>query len=112
MIAIDTQSGEVVNTYVRDQGIPSNRQAENGALATAGGLVFSAGSDGWVGAMDKDTLEELWHYNVGTDMKGPMISYAVDGKQYIAKIIGGDNPTNSGIQGLILPTAMLVVWGL
>jgi hypothetical protein len=35
----------------------------------------------------------------------------VGGKQYIAHIAGGDNP-GVGIRRLILPTAMLVVYGL
>jgi alcohol dehydrogenase (cytochrome c) len=112
VIAIDTRSGEVVNTYVRNLEIPSDRQAEVGALATAGGLVFTAFDDGSVSAFDKDTLEELWRFNHGTSIKGGMMSFAVDGKQYVAHIIGGDAPGSSGISPLNLPTAMLVVYGL
>jgi alcohol dehydrogenase (cytochrome c) len=81
-------------------------------LATAGGLVFTAGDDGRVSAHDSGTLEELWHFNAGTSMKGGIMSFAVDGNQYIAKIVGGDNPSNNGIARLTLPTAVLVVWGL
>jgi hypothetical protein len=40
------------------------------------------------------------------------MSFAVDGKQYVAKVVGGDNPGSSGISKYKLPTAMLVVWGL
>jgi alcohol dehydrogenase (cytochrome c) len=112
LIAIDTQSGEVVNTFLRDQEIPSTRQAEVGALATAGGLVFTAGDDGRVSAHNSDTLEELWHFNAGTGMKGGIMSFGVDGNQYIAKIIGGDGPGGGGVGNLKQPTAMLVVWGL
>jgi alcohol dehydrogenase (cytochrome c) len=112
LIALDTQSGQVVNSYTRDIGIPSDRQAEVGALATAGGLVFTGFDDGSVMAFDKDTLEELWSFNVGTGLKGALMSFAVDGKQYVAHIAGGDNPGSSGIRQLIMPTAMLVVYGL
>jgi alcohol dehydrogenase (cytochrome c) len=112
LIAIDTATGEVVNTYIRNLEIPGDRQAEVGALATAGGLVFTAFDDGSVQAFDKDTLEELWRFNNGTSMKGGMMSFAVDGNQYIAHIIGGDDPSNSGIGRLVMPTAMLVVYGL
>jgi alcohol dehydrogenase (cytochrome c) len=112
LVAIDTLSGEVVNTFIRDQGIQGTRQAEVGALATAGGLVFTAGDDGRISAFDSDTLEELWYFNAGTSMKGGIMSFAVDGNQYIAKVVGGDNPAGGGIGGLTLPTAMLVVFGL
>jgi alcohol dehydrogenase (cytochrome c) len=111
LIAMDLRSGKVVNTYTRDLGIPSDRQAEVGALATGGGLVFTGFDDGTVHAFDKDTLAELWSFNTGTGLKGAMISYAVGGKQYIAHIAGGDNP-GVGIRRQILPTAMLVVYGL
>lgn len=105
-------AGEVVNRYVRNLGIPGDRQAEVGALATAGGLVFSGFDDGSVSAYDKDTLEELWRFNNGTGIKGSMMSFGVDGKQYIAHVIGGDNPGTSGLNALRMPTAMLVVYGL
>lgn len=111
LISIDTNTGEVANTFIRDQEIAGDRQAEVGALATAGGLVFTAADDGRISAFNSDTLEELWHFNAGTGMKGGIMSFAVDGNQYIAKIVGGDNP-GRGIQGLTMPTAMLVVFGL
>lgn len=112
LIAIDTMSGEVVNTWTRDQGIVGTRQAEVGALATAGGLVFTAADDGRISAVDSNTLEELWYFNAGTSIKGGIMSFAVDGRQYIAKVVGGDNPAGGGVGGLTLPTAMLVVFGL
>jgi alcohol dehydrogenase (cytochrome c) len=112
LIAIDTQTGEVVNTLIRDQEIEGTRQAEVGALATAGGLVFTAGKDGRISAHDSDTLEELWYFNTGTSMKGGIMSFAVNGNQYIAKIVGGGNVGGGGIGPLIQPSAMLVVWGL
>ncbi len=112
LIAIDTKTGEIVNSYVRDLGIPGDRQAEVGALATAGGLVFTGFDDGSVSAFNKETLEEVWrHYN-GMSQKGSMMSFGVDGKQYIAHISGGDNPGSSGINSLTLPGAMLIVYGI
>jgi alcohol dehydrogenase (cytochrome c) len=111
IIAIDVASGEVVNTQSFDLGIPSDRQAEVGALATAGGLVFTAFDDGSVRAFDKDTLEQLWVFYHGTGMKGGMISYAVGDRQFVAHLVG-DDPGSSGIHALMNPTAMLVVYGL
>ena len=41
-------------------------EIRSGALATAGGVVFTALQDGWVVAYNDETLEELWRFNVGT----------------------------------------------
>ncbi|MBM3507359.1 MAG: hypothetical protein FJX64_06480 [Alphaproteobacteria bacterium] len=111
MVAIDVRAGKVVATHTYDQGIPATRQAEAGALTTAGGLVFTGWADGAFVALDKDTLVELWRFNTGTNLKGAAVSYSVGGKQYIAHIAGGSQHT-SGIAPLILPTAVLVVYGL
>ncbi len=35
-------------------------------------------------ALDDQTLDELWSVNVGTGFNAPPMTYAVDGKQYIA----------------------------
>lgn len=111
LVAIDVKSAKVVNTYTYNQGIPSTRQAEAGALATAGGLVFTGWADGTFAAYDKDTLTEMWRFNTGTNLKGAAMTYAVGGKQYIAHIAGGSLHT-SGVADLIMPTAMLVVYAL
>jgi len=55
-----------------------------GVLSTAGGIVVTALLDGTVLALDDQTLEELWRINVGTGFNAPPMTYAVDGKQYIA----------------------------
>jgi alcohol dehydrogenase (cytochrome c) len=55
-----------------------------GVLSTAGGIVVTALLDGTVLALDDETLEELWRINVGTGFNAPPMTYAVDGKQYIA----------------------------
>ena len=34
--------------------------------------------------MNNQTLETLWRFNVGTPLKAPPITYAVNGRQYIA----------------------------
>jgi alcohol dehydrogenase (cytochrome c) len=55
-----------------------------GALSTAGGIVVTAMIDGTVLAYDDQSLEELWRINVGSGFNAPPMTYAVDGKQYIA----------------------------
>ena len=60
----------------------------SGALATAGGIVVTALIEGTVMALDDETLEELWSFNVGTGINAPPMTYAVDGKQYLAIATG------------------------
>jgi alcohol dehydrogenase (cytochrome c) len=60
----------------------------SGALATAGNLVFIGQADGEFSAHDAKTLQQVWSFNVGTGINAPAISFAVDGKQYIAVLAG------------------------
>jgi alcohol dehydrogenase (cytochrome c) len=59
-----------------------------GALATAGDLVFLGHYDGTFSAYDAKTLKELWSFNVGSPIQAPPISYSVNGKQYVAVLVG------------------------
>ena len=56
-------------------------EIRSGALATAGGVVFTALQDGWVVAYNDETLEELWRFNVGTPLKGAPVTYAIGPKR-------------------------------
>ena len=66
----------------------------SGALATAGNLVFIGNVDGTFAAHDAKTLAEVWSFNVGTGINAPPISYAVNGKQYIAVLVGSRQSQN------------------
>lgn len=55
-----------------------------GALTTGGGLVFIGDLDRYFKAFDVKTGELLWQTRLGAPLHGYPISYAVDGKQYIA----------------------------
>src|SRR2546427_630371 len=57
-------------------------------LTTAGDLVFQGTAEGRVVALDAKSGQELWSFNLGTPQSGGIISYAVDGKQYIAGAAG------------------------
>jgi quinohemoprotein ethanol dehydrogenase len=59
-----------------------------GTLATAGGLVFQGTADGYFSAYDANTGARLWHFNAGMGILGSPMSYAEDGKQYIAILVG------------------------
>ena len=54
-----------------------------GSISTAGNLVFSSVNDTLI-AYRADTGEKLAAINLGTTQMGPPISFAIDGKQYIA----------------------------
>jgi alcohol dehydrogenase (cytochrome c) len=58
-------------------------------LSTAGDLVFQGTPEGRVVALDAKTGRELWSFSLGTPQSGGIMSYAVDGKQYIAVAAGG-----------------------
>jgi alcohol dehydrogenase (cytochrome c) len=60
----------------------------SGILATAGNLVFTGLQEGALVAYDGRTMQELWRFDTGCGVMAPPISYAVNGKQYIAVAAG------------------------
>ena len=52
-------------------------------LTTGGGLVFNGDPMGMLQAFDAETGKVLWSFNTGSGMRGGIVSYAVDGEQYI-----------------------------
>jgi PQQ-dependent dehydrogenase (methanol/ethanol family) len=81
--AIDPETGKTVWDFKLFQGSLSN-----GVLATAGGLLFASSRDGNVIALDARTGRYLWHYQTGGNHAASPISYAIDGRQYIALTAG------------------------
>lgn len=62
-----------------------------GVLATAGDIVFSGdGKKGDLAAYDAKSGARVWSFNCGAGVNAPPVSYAVDGKQYIAVAAGGN----------------------
>jgi len=58
-------------------------------LATGGNLVFQGTAEGKLVAVDAANGKELWSFNLGTPQSGGIVSFAVDGKQYVAVAAGG-----------------------
>jgi alcohol dehydrogenase (cytochrome c) len=85
LVALDPVSGEVKAR--KEENYPNH----SGILTTAGGIVVTAYLDGTVAAYDDQTLEELWSFNAGTGFVAPPMTYAVNGKQYIAIASGLNN---------------------
>jgi quinohemoprotein ethanol dehydrogenase len=63
----------------------------SGILTTAGGLVFAGESNNGLFAYDASNGQQLWTSgDVGTGVNAPAMTYAVNGKQYIAVLAGGN----------------------
>ena len=59
-----------------------------GVLSTAGGLVFTGDAEGNVIVLDATTGKALWHFQCGSSVYSSPMSFAVDGKQYVAVAAG------------------------
>jgi alcohol dehydrogenase (cytochrome c) len=59
-----------------------------GVLATAGGLVFVGDAEGYLIALDAKTGKAVWRFQTGGTIIAPPVSYALNGRQYIAVAAG------------------------
>jgi alcohol dehydrogenase (cytochrome c) len=59
-----------------------------GTLTTAGGLVFQGNLHGEFRAIDAKSGNILWKKNLGSGIGAGPITYMVDGKQYVAVVVG------------------------
>ena len=64
------------------------RAATWSLVATGGGLVFGGEVNGRFRAFDHETGAVLWEINLGSPVTGYPISFAVDGRQYVAVSTG------------------------
>ena len=67
-----------------------------GTMTTAGNLVFQGRVDGTFRAYNATTGEELWSKDLGLGITAPPVTYSIDGKQYIAVLVG----FGGGVAGL------------
>lgn len=64
--------------------------SSGGTMSTAGGLLFFGDDAASFEAVDAQSGRPLWHFNTGQDMSASPMTYAVDGKQYVAIAAGSD----------------------
>ena len=79
--AISAETGATAWVYEQRAGTTS-------LIATGGGLVFGGDGNGRFRALDHETGESLWEINLGTSVTGFPVTYAVDGRQYVAASTG------------------------
>jgi alcohol dehydrogenase (cytochrome c)/quinohemoprotein ethanol dehydrogenase len=73
------------------RGDSTSQGGTGGAVATAGDLVFQSGGDSQeVRAYDARTGQKLWSFPTQTGVNAPPITFALDGRQYVAVSAGGN----------------------
>lgn len=77
------------NKQVWQKEVPYLAGFGSGVLATAGGLLFHGGSDGYFRAFNSKTGEELWRFQTGFGADAPAATYEIGGEQYVAIAAGG-----------------------
>ena len=83
LIAMDIDSGEIIWRH------SMATRPGGAALTTAGGLVVSADTDRNLFIHDVETGEVLFRTRLPGSVQGFPITYAVDGRQYLAAPVGG-----------------------
>jgi alcohol dehydrogenase (cytochrome c) len=89
--AISVESGQTTWKYEQRVGTLS-------VVTTGGGLVFGGDDIGKFRAFDDKSGKVLWETDLGSPVSGFPISYAVNGKQYIAVATGSSLVANSALR--------------
>lgn len=99
LTAVDADSGKVLWKYHSSQPLTA------AVTPTAGGLVFTGDFDGNLLAFDAKTGKQLFKKKAGGPIGGGVITYTVDGKQYVAVAAGMKNDimqTKSGPASVVI----------
>jgi quinohemoprotein ethanol dehydrogenase len=73
-----------------------------GTLTTAGNLVFQGRADGNFVAYDARTGAELWRTPLGLGIAAPPITYSIEGRQYVALLVGWGSAAAMGTEAAAL----------
>jgi alcohol dehydrogenase (cytochrome c) len=93
--AIDGENGRILWVYHTDAPMMA------GLTPTKGGLVFGGDVRGNLYAFDAKSGAVLNHLDVGGALNNGLISYAVDGTQYVAAAVGGVTLLARGVGGAL-----------
>lgn len=86
--AISAETGRIIWKYEQRAGTTS-------LVATGGGLLFGGDVNGRFRAFDQETGDVVWETNLGSQVTGYAISYAADGRQFVAVSTGESLATGS-----------------
>lgn len=92
----DEQGGTLTALDLRQAGrlrwqLNSDEPMIGGVLSTAGGVIFSGVGKGVFAALDSATGKRLWSQVCDAGVNAPPITYAVNGKQFVAVAAGGNS---------------------
>ena len=76
--------------------IPQTGVANAGTMTTAGNLVLQGRVDGVLVAYNATTGDVVWTFDAGLGISAPPVTYAINGKQYVAILVGW----GGGVAGL------------
>ncbi|RVH89020.1 PQQ-dependent dehydrogenase, methanol/ethanol family [Sinorhizobium meliloti] len=98
-IAWDNKEGKI------KWSLPEPFSVWSGALATAGDVVFYGTLEGYLKAVDAATGKELYRFKTPSGVIGNVMTYAREGKQYVAVLSGVGGWAGIGLAaGLTNPT--------
>ena len=89
--AISVETGRTIWKYEQRAGVLS-------LVATGGGLVLGGDANGRFRAFDDRSGKVLWETNLGSPVSGYPITFAVDGKQYVAVATGNSGVASSTLR--------------
>jgi alcohol dehydrogenase (cytochrome c) len=81
IFAISAETGKTLWRYDQRAGMMSS-------VATGGGLIFTGDTVGHFRAFDQQNGKILWDVNLGAEVSGYPVTFAVKGKQYVAVSTG------------------------
>jgi quinohemoprotein ethanol dehydrogenase len=93
--ALDVTTNTIAWQRRGDRDPVFQKECIAGSLATAGGLVFVGEGSGTFDAFDARTGQTLWQFQTGDGVNAPGITYAVNGRQYVAVGSGGNTLANT-----------------
>ena len=98
--AFDVQNRKVL--WLKRQRAPMT----TGVLATSGGVVFAGSLDRTFAAFSEQTGQQLWSTRLGDVPSSAPISYSVNGRQYVAMVVGFGSSHSTGFLPLVpeIPT--------
>jgi alcohol dehydrogenase (cytochrome c) len=93
IFAISAETGKTLWKYDQRAGMMSS-------VSTGGGLLFTGDTVGHFRAFDQQNGKILWDVNLGAEISGYPVSFAVKGKQYVA-VSTGSSLVSNAVNGLI-----------